>query len=190
MLRYPNGVATVASLQIAFAEHSDGSTEQLAGEIGIDSAKVVIADTEQARTHWTETGPDRIGVISTARNQKLHKQLKKRFKLKTEQINAVRAQTIDPVSEELEREIEEYLQSFPEFAKFTFMYFYVQTNNSFDRVNFTDATWQNLPIGNSPEPMMFACCTGRGDGVYSVHTAGENDLVQSVRVTFIEELTE
>ena len=190
LLRYPNGAVQVATLHISFSEYSNELSEKLVSEIGIDSAKIVVADTEAAIVHWAETGTDRIGEISTARDQRVHQLLKKQFKLRTRQVDALTAEIVGPVSEQLEREIVDYLKSFPEFASFPFIYFSVRTNDSFRRVNFMKGAWLFLPVGNDPEPIMFSCETGRGDCVYKVYTRDHQGLVVAVRIPFIEDLSE
>ena len=190
LLRYPDGAVNVATLHISFSEYSDDLSEKLVSEIGIDSAKIVVAETEAAIVHWAETGIDRIGEITTARDQRVHQLLKQQFRLKTKQVDALTAEIVGPVSEQLELEIVDYLKSIPEFADFPHIYFSVRTNDSFERVNFMRRAWQFLPVGNDPEPTMFACGTGRGDGVYKVYTRDHQGLVVAVRIPFIEDISE
>lgn len=187
VLRYPDGGAIIKQLWLKFSDVDFESPYQQLGELGIDSAAVAIADTEDTRVHWTATGPDRIGVINVARDQKAHKLLKKKFKLKTRQVNRVRVEVQQPVSEALEQEIEDFLKTIPQYADYPFMHFYVQTNDSFDRVNYMNADWKFLPVGNQPDPVMFACSTGYGDGIYPVEGIMKNNLVHALKVTFIDE---
>ena len=190
LLRYPNGVVRVATLRISFSGCSDEIPEKIVSEIGIDSAKLVVADTTAANTHWAETGIDRIGKISTARDQRVHQLLKQQFRLKTKQVDALTAEVVGPVSEKLELEIGDYLKSIPEFADFPFIYFSIRSNDSFQRVNFMREEWQFLPVGNDPEPLMFACGTGLGDGVFTVYARRHNGLVAAIRIPFIDDLSE
>ena len=185
VLRYPDGAATVQRLRISSGPKAQVEDLVVLGEIGIDSGKVCIADVDAAAEHWTQIGKDRIGVIRTNRSQKFHRQLKKRFKLKTVQVDGFHAEVVGPVSEELESKIAEYLNSVPEYSKYPYMYFTVQTNDSFQRVNFISEEWAFLPIGNCPQPLMFACGTGRGDGTYEVRAAGDNGLTHSLIVDFM-----
>ncbi|MDA1162689.1 MAG: hypothetical protein O3B13_06285 [Planctomycetota bacterium] len=187
ILRYPDGATRVQRLRISSGLNPNVEDLVVIGEIGIDSAKVCIADVDAAAEHWTEIGKDRIGIIKTMRGQKFHRQLKKRFKLKTVQVNGFQAEVVGPVSEKLESESAEYLSSIPEYSKYPFMYFRVQTNDSFDRVNFMSEEWAFIPIGNSPEPLMFACGTGRGDGIYEVRASVNNGLTHSLTVDFMSD---
>ena len=178
---------TVTALKLRLGETTSGATRRKVGEVGIDSAKLIVADIADIEEHWTETGKDRIGVISTARDDTVLRLLTKRFKLKTVRVNTVRAEVVDAVSEQLAAEIVTFLKADPKYADFPFMYFHVQTNNSFDRANHLKKGWKFMPVGNSQEPLMFVCGTGRGDGCYEVQGefAGENPRV--LTVTFIND---
>lgn len=184
--RYPSGASTVAALTVRFGERQDSSQRRLIGQLAIDSAKVVLADKADWAEHWTDAGKDRIGVISTVKDDLLLKDLTRRFQLTTTQVNQIRAEIVGPISEQLETRILDYLKTIPRYADFPFMYFGVQTNNSFDRVNYMPTSWRFLPTGNQDEPVMFACETGRGDGMYEVFGEYCSDQVQSVSVDFID----
>ena len=185
--QYPSGAATVIGLTISLGNRSPCDAPRKVGELGIDSDALVVADKADIDEHWTETGKDRIGVISTARDDTLLRKLKKRFKLKTVQIISVRAEIVGPVSEPLEQEIKDYLKSIPKYANFPFMHFRVQTNNSFDRANYMDKPWDFMPVGNEDLPLMFVCGTGRGDGLYDVHCRYTGGAPRIVSINFIED---
>lgn len=185
--QYPSGGATVIGLTITVGNGSHCDSPQKVGELRIDSAALVVADKADIDDYWTETGKDRIGFISTARDDKLLRQLKRRFKLKTRQVNPVRAEVVGPISETLEHEIEEYLKSIPRYAKFPFMHFHVQTNNSFDRANYMDKPWDFMPVGNDDLPLMFVCGTGRGDGRYDVECQYSGDVPRIVSISFVDD---
>ena len=181
--QYPSGLATVTALRVSLGGPTSGGSRRKIGEVGIDSAKLVVADKADIEEHWTEVGKDRIGVISTAPDDTVLRMLTKRFKLKTVRVNPVRAEVVDPVPEPLAKEIEDYLKSNPKYADYPFMYFRVQTNNSFDRANYMAREWDFMPVGNADTPLMFVCGTGRGDGVYDVEcefSAGSPHLVYYV----------
>ena len=151
---------------------------------------MVVADKSDIEVHWTETGPARIGVISTAPNDTVLRLLQRRFSIKTIQVNVVRAEIVGPVSEALENEIKDYLKSKPEFAEFPFLYFRVETSNSFERAIEVDSAWDLIPIGNESEPRMLVCATGRGDGLYDVYAEGEGDVLRAVSIDFINDAEE
>jgi hypothetical protein len=188
--RYPSGLETVAALTIGLGNSANVDSHRKIGKLGIDSAKLVVADKEDIEEHWTDVGKDRIGVISTARDDVLLRMLKKRYKLDAVQVSPIRAEFAAPVSESLEKDIEEYLKSIPAYADYPFQYFHVQTNNSFDRVNYADEAWSFIPVGNEPAPFMFACDTGRGDGLYNVKCGFSGDVPRVLSIRFIEESDE
>src|SRR5207244_1846209 len=77
--RYPSGAETVAALRLGLGEQTGGGSTRKIGEVGIDSAKLIVADKGDVEEHWTETGKDRIGVISTAPDDTVLRMLAKRF---------------------------------------------------------------------------------------------------------------
>ena len=187
LFRYPSGTCQIGDIEFrSLCECSHGDVRRLC-EIGIDSAKIVAADKQQLASHWTKTGRDRIGLILTARDHQLRRLLCRKFRLQTTQRNALRAEIVGRVSESLEREITEYLQSIPRYADYPFMYFYVHTNDSFERANFMEKEWGFLPIGNDDQPLMFICGTGFGDGCYPVDCKYSGDMVCAVTVSFISD---
>ncbi|MEW4561651.1 hypothetical protein AB1K70_03950 [Bremerella sp. JC770] len=187
---YPSGSETVTGVTIKIGDDSNCGPPSKVGELGIDSAALVIADKADIDQHWTDIGKDRIGVISTAPDDTLLRMLKKRFQFKTVRTNKTTAEVVGPVSDHLELEIENYLKSIPEYAQFPFMHFYVQTNNSFDRANFMEEPWKFMPIGNEDLPLMFVCGTRRGDGLYDVYCRYSDDTPRIVTIDFIGEGTE
>lgn len=185
--RYPSGAATVQALTLSLGEPSSSDSCRKIGTVGIDSAKLVVADKADIDEYWTQTGKDRIGVIPTVPDDTLLRMLTKRFRLKTVRVNYLWAEVVGPVSEALAREIEDYLKSIPRYADYPFMYFQVQTNNSFDRANHMNGAWGFLPIGDADMPLMFVCGTGRGDGSYDVNCAFSGDIPRVLSVTFIDD---
>lgn len=185
--QYPSGSATVSALTLRLGDETSTSSRRKIGDVGIDSAKLVVVDKADLEEHWTEIGKDRIGVITTAPDDTVLRLLTNRFKLKTVRVNRVRAEVVGPVSESLEKEIEEYLKTNPKYANNTFLYFSVQTNNSFDRVNFMNKPWGFIPVCNADAPLMFVCDTGRGDGVYDVECGFAGEVPCALSITFIED---
>jgi hypothetical protein len=190
LLEYPNGGVRVAGLKISVGGDVITSRGRKIGCLGIDSAKVVVGDKADIERFWTETGPDRIGEISLAPDTKVLKLLQKRFRFDVVQTNIVTAQIVDPVSEALEEEITNYLKRFRKYRQFPYSWFTVRTNNSFERVNYMDDPWNFMPIGNGSFPMMFACFTGLGDGVYDVYCDYSAESPSVISVSFIDEDSE
>lgn len=177
--QYPSGGETVVALTVTFNSTKAVESHRVVGQVGIDSAAMVIVDRADVDAHWTETGRDRIGVVTTPKNDLVLRRIRKKFKLRAVKVNPIRWEILGPISEKLEQEIVEYLKTYPEYEKYPFMFFNVQTNNSFDRANFMKEPWAFMPVGNADEPLMFVSGTGRGDGCYDVvgGFAG-NDLVE------------
>jgi hypothetical protein len=185
--RYPSGAEMVTALRLDLGEPTGGGARRKVGEIGIDSAKLVVADRADIEAHWTETGKDRIGVISMGPDDTVMRLLTNRFKLDTVRVNPLRAEVVGPVSERLAAEIEAFLKADPKYADYPFLYFHVQSNNSFERANYMSGAWEFMPIGNSPEPLMFVCKTGRGDGCYDVLGEFAGKIPRVLTITFIDD---
>lgn len=185
--KYPSGAETVVGFRLEFDVASEVDSRRVVGEVGIDSAKLVVADKAGIDAHWTEVGPERTGVIGTAPDDAVLQLLVKKFKLKARRVNPVRAEVIGPVSEELEKKIDEYLQTIPKYAAYSFCHFRVETNNSFDRCNRLRLPWAFLPVGNGPDPLMFVCGTGRGDGRYQVYGDFAGDVLKRLSITFVDD---
>ena len=88
----------------------------------------------------------------------------------------------------LASEIERFLQADPRYSTYPVMYFHLQTNNSRDRANCLDNAWRCLPVGSTPEPLMFVCGTGRGDGCYEVRGQFDGDVPGILNVDLSEVL--
>ena len=185
--RYPSGAELVTALSLRADGGLGNGCRRKIGELGIDSAKLVVADKADIEEHWMDTGNDRIGVILTIPDDFVLRTLTKRFKLKTHRVDAVRAEVIGPVSESLAEEIEDYLKSNPRYERYPRGGFFVQTNNSFERANFMAREWGFIPIGKSETPLMFVCGTGRGDGVYDLECEFVGEAPRVLSVTFIED---
>jgi hypothetical protein len=185
--RYPSGAETPTAITLRLSHATAGGTRRKIGEVGIDSAKLVVAGKSDIQDHWTEVGKDRIGVISTAPDDAVLRTLTKQFKLKTVRVNPIRAEVVGSISEQLEKEIEAYLKTIPKYADFPFLHFRVETNNSFDRANHMEEPWSFMSVGNGPEPVMFVCETGRGDGCYDVQGEFAGEVAHVLTVAFIED---
>lgn len=168
LVRFPQGGYRVARVVVQFEPLAEDSVE-LVSEVGVDSAKIVVVDRLTCQKYWRETGPDRIGVVSTARDRRLVRLLKKEFGLECVQVNPVRAEVVQPISSALEEEIVARLKCIPEYAAYPFIYFHVQTNNTFDRVNFMQRPWAVMTLNETGDAEMLAAETGYGDGVYPIN---------------------
>lgn len=79
--QYPSGAVIVTKLTIYTAGEVRMDSHRKIGAVGIDGARIVVADKADIHEYWTETGKDRIGVICTARDDALLRKLRKRFHL-------------------------------------------------------------------------------------------------------------
>lgn len=186
LLKYPRGLEVVAAITIQLGDSSAADDTRTIGEVTIDSGKLILADKADILAHWTQVGPDRLGVILTSRDDSVLRRLTRRFQLKTVQKNEIRHEVVGPISIEMEQAIEQELRSDPTTAALPFLHFRVETSNTFERTNFLKRPWGFLPIGNTPEPLMFVCDTGRGDGTYEVQATLANEIPQTISLSFIE----
>ena len=189
-LRYPDGGLIVAAATVAFPEadagpHDRGARRTESLTVGIDSAKLVIADADAIEDHWGD-GPERIGLISSSLDPDIVAELKAKFGLKTRPPELFHTRVVGPVPEELRKAVLDYLGTMPDRVPLPFLQFTVETRGSFDRANRFDRPWGLLPVGNVPRPRMAVCETGRGDGRYPVRIERRGAAVRRVTVAFLE----
>jgi hypothetical protein len=184
--RYPSGMERVMSLTITLGNEATAGRSRHIDDIDIGSTKLVVIDKADLEEHWTEVGKDRIGVISTVPDDAVLQMLIERFQLKTVRVNANRVNVAGPVTEALEKEIENYLRSNPKYANRPSDYFRVETNSSLDRACYLERSWGFIPVGSEGGPQMFVCGTGRGDGVYDVYGTFSGEAPSVLSIEFIE----
>lgn len=187
LLKYPNGSSAIAGLEIRCGDEIRTPSIRKVGEACIDSAKVVIGDRQDIAQHWTKTGPDRIGVISTAPDRRIHDLICKTFGIQTQHVNSVTAHVVGPIAASLESEITAFLKSIERKYEFASSCFRVRTNNSFERVNYFDKSWGFMPVGNASTPEMFISRTGYGDGTYDINVVYNAETPQLITVWFVSD---
>ena len=186
LIRYPEGGVRVAMVRLCVREGEPDSRRAL-GEVGVDSAKVVAVDARTQEDCWKEVGPDRIGHTSGPDHRKIARMIAKRFNLRDREVNFISSEFLEPISEELEAEITAYLQTFPEYAEFTFIYFRIRTNCTTERIAdaMTERLWCGLELGSDPGERLLAITSGFGDGRYTVEGLYSGGELLAAEVRFI-----
>ena len=153
----------------------------------MDSATVVAVDADVYEQHWKEVGSERIGQIGIPEHRKIARLIEKRFGLKSRQVNVVVSEFEEPISEELEKEIQAYLQTFPEYAEHTFFYFRVKTMNTFERISeaMRERRWAEVVLDEVSGASLLAFSSGFGDGRYPVEGLYNSGELAGVEVEFI-----
>jgi hypothetical protein len=164
---YPEGGQRIAKVGFTFQPGAPEKRQAL-GTIGVDSAKVIAVDADVYQRHWKEVGSERIGHIGIPEHRKVARLIEKKFGLKSWQVNPITSEFEGSISEELEARIVEYLQTFPEYAEFTYMYFSVKTMNTFECIQeaMRDRLWTEVILDESSGARLLAFVSGFGDGSY------------------------
>jgi hypothetical protein len=153
----------------------------------VDSATVIAVDRRAYEQHWQEVGPSRIGHIGTPEHRKVARLIEKQFGLKSRKVSAVVSEFEEPISEELEAKITTYLETFPEYADFSFMYFRVKTMSTRERIQeaMRDGLWAEVVLVQPNGPSLLAVSSGFGDGSYPVEGVHSSGKLMAVEVEFI-----
>jgi hypothetical protein len=187
VIHYPEGGRRVASVELVFSTSATGAPEQL-GEIGVDGGTVALIDNKVREQFWKNEGSARIGVLGTPQHRKIAKLLRKRFGLKSEPVNPIRSELVQPVSKELEEEIIAYLETNPEYADYSFMYFRIETRNTRDQLldNLeAQGLWCELVLDRPSGANVLAFQSGFGDGCYPAYGVRSDGRLAKVAVEFI-----
>jgi hypothetical protein len=187
VIQYPEGGRRVASIEVDLALPATGSPELL-GEIGVDSASVVFVDAKVHEEFWKDEGTARIGVLSTPQHRKVAKLLQKRFGIKSEPVNPVRSELVQPVSRVLEEEIVAYLETCPEYSEYAFMFFRVETKNTREQLRDNlnaQGLWCELILDEPSGANALAIKSGFGDGSYPAYGIRGSSGLARVAVEFI-----
>ncbi len=187
IIRYPEGGQRIAMVRLP-VRAGEPDSRRVLGEVGVDSATVVALDAQTHEQHWQEVGPDRIGRASLAgEEKKVAELIGKRFGLRHRKADFLHSEFLEPISEELEAEIVAYLKTFPEYARYTFFYFRITTNNTQDRINqaMSDRAWTEVVLNAPSNGNVLAFTSGFGDGRYPVEGLYRGDELIAVEVRFI-----
>src|SRR4029078_5521025 len=81
----------------------------------------------------------------------------------------------------------DYLKTFTEHADYAFMYFRVETNNTFDRIQeaMSDASWAEVALTEDGDEGLVVFTSGFGDGSYNLIGVYGNEGLLAAEITFI-----
>jgi len=187
IIKYAEGGQRVARIQIRFGTGVITERQPLA-RVGVDSAMVIAIDEHTYRDHWKEVGPERIGTTHSPNDhRKVATLIANRFGLKWRPLNGFQSIFLEPIPEDLENEITEYLKTFPEYADYPFMYFRVETNNTFDRIQeaMRDTSWAEVGLTEDGDEGLIVFTSGFGDGSYELTGVYGKERLLATEITFI-----
>jgi hypothetical protein len=189
IIAYPEGSKRIAGVAIRFRPGVVTMRKPL-GKIGVDSAMVIALDEQTYRDRWQEIGPERVGMTHSPNdNRRVAQLIEDKFHLRWRPLNGFQSMFLEPISEDLENQITDYLKTFPEYTDYPFMYFRVETNNTLDRIMdaMSDAAWSKVVLNDDPyEPeSVIAISSGFGDGSYDLMGVYNGEELLAVEIIFI-----
>jgi len=186
LITYPEGGRRVAGVNLKFTSEGGGTLHKI-GEVPVDSAKVAVLDASTFEQFWELEGAARLGVIATPQHRHIAGLLKKRFQLESRDVNAFRSELVEPVSEELEAEIVAYLETFPDYAACSFMFFRVESRNTCEQLEtaLSSHVICEMVLDEPTGANLLAFQSGLGDGTYPVFLRQSQGQSGEVVVEFI-----
>ncbi len=187
IIPFPEGGERVAKIAFRFRP-GDADEWRILGSISVNSATVVALDEATFQSHWKEVGPERIGRTGTPKDhRRIAKLIGDKFGLEWRKVDFLHSEFVAPISEEMESQIMAFLQTFPEYSTYPFMFFRIETRNSRDRVfeAMRERKWSEVILDEESGAHLVAVSSGFGDGRYEVeglYNAGE---LLAVEIEFI-----
>jgi hypothetical protein len=185
LIRYPEGGQRIARIGLFFGEPPPDSRQRL-GEVGVDSATVVLVDPAAVAQYWKNVGPERLGWVGIPGGERLARLIARRFAL-TPRFNGLNWEFEDPISESLEEQIREYLKTVPGYDGFAYVFFHVKTWNTHDQIReaMSGRGWCEFVLDEASGASLFALPSGFGDGTYQVEGLYRSGQLIGVEVEFI-----
>jgi hypothetical protein len=187
VIRYPEGGRRVAKVGLHFRPGEAESCQTL-GRLSVDSGMAVALDARTYETCWKEVGPARVGRTGTPKeHRRVASLIGEKFGLRRREVSPLESEFLEPVSEELEGRITDYLRTFPEYADFPFMYFRVDTRKSFELVQecLGERLWGDITLDEGTGEGLLAFSSGFGDGSYPVEGLYRSGELVGAEVQFI-----
>lgn len=184
-VRYPAGFSRLAKIGIRFQPGITDSQRKIGG-FDVESGMAVVADCDVIQQHWAEVGPARIGISCGKDSRRVAKLIEKQFGVKWVPRSITSMKSVQPISEQLEEQITAYLQTFPEFEKYTFIYFSIHTENSYDRVaaSLQNGAWNEVELDPISHAALLVMSTGYGDGQYDLFGIFQGNKLLGIECEF------
>lgn len=189
IIRYPEGGQRIARIGLFFGSPPPDARRRLT-EVCVDTAKVVVADDQMVARHWKEVGPERIGRISLPGQGQLARRIARQFGLTLRPINGSLWEFEEPIPEDLEGRIYEFLRTIPECRGFDckeYLYFGIRTRNTYDRLveAMRGQAWCECVVDQASGASLLAVQSGMGDGTYPVEGLYRSGQLIGLEVEFI-----
>lgn len=189
IIQYPEGGRRVARIAIRLLpDQRTGAERRTLGSVGVDYATVVAVDEAVFQKHWQDVGPNRVGqTVMPNHHQRLAKLISDEFGLTWREVGVLRSEFVEPISEDLERRILDFLNTFPEYAGRSYIYFQVRSHNTLDQIFevILDRKWSEIMLDERSGASLFAVSTGFGDGCYEVEGIYRGELLRAIEIEFI-----
>jgi hypothetical protein len=187
IIRYPEGAPHIKKIAMRF-QPGQAESRRALGDVEVESARVVLLDAATYERYWQEVGPERIGLTSTPKHHlRVAELIRKKFGLKSREISMIHSRFLEPISQEMESRIVAFLKTIPEYAEYAFMYFRVETGNTFQRLQqaMAHAHCCEMVLDEASGANLVAVTSGFGDGSYQVEGLYRSQDLLGIEIEFI-----